>query len=107
MIFSPENISKILAGKKTETRRIMKPGETECRYKPGRNYAVQPGRGKYAGGRILVTEVWSEPLGWIDDNGAAAEGFKSRAEFFQNWTKLHGSTPLKQPVWVIRFEVVS
>ena len=69
MLFKPEMIDAIVAGKKTQTRRIVRPGEYQ-RYLPsltfanqaviaqrgiaghftkwevGRSYAVQPGRGK-------------------------------------------------------------
>ena len=62
MIFKPELAEKVLAGEKTETRRVVKDGEVECRYVPGRDYAVQPGRGKRAIGRIYITDVRREKL---------------------------------------------
>ena len=43
MIFKPELVEKILVGEKTETRRKANPDGSQ-RYKPGRTYAVQPGR---------------------------------------------------------------
>lgn len=51
VIFRPELARKIIRGEKTMTRRPIKPGETTCRYRPGRDYAVQPGRGNVLGVR--------------------------------------------------------
>lgn len=122
MIFGPEMIEKVLSGKKTETRRPVKPGETECRYKvdggPGGSYAVQPGRGKHELGRIEVFYTRRERLRDIDKWGAIAEGFTGEAltsaarispveQFFLYWKRLHGEpADVDREVWVIGFELV-
>lgn len=106
MIFKPEMVQRILAGSKTMTRRKLKPGETECRYREGRPYAVQAGRGKKATTRIVVTEVRAERLGDISDADAQREGFRGRHQFNDYWRKLHGSLEPDEQVWVISFHLL-
>lgn len=107
MIFSPKLAHLIVAQKKTMTRRPVKEGETECRYKPGRTYAIQRGRGQKEVARLRVLEVRRELLHDLPPLDALAEGFKSRDEFFAYWRGLHKTGPLMQiPVWVIVFELV-
>lgn len=103
MIFRPELVEKILAGEKTETRRPA--GSFECRYKPGRTYAVQPARTKPGVARILVKEIRREELGEIRHSGALREGFRNVTDFLIYWEKLYGRVDLLQEVWVIRFEL--
>jgi len=91
MIFAPENVELILKGIKTQTRRPRKslessigqngeivPGSgiVSCRWKwiVGKGYAVQPGRGKKAVGRILLTGIRLEQVGEISAFDAHAEG---------------------------------
>jgi hypothetical protein len=75
MIFRPELTEKVLSGEKTETRRPVKEGETECRYVAGRDYAVQTGRRRRSIGRIAVTDTRKEKLGEITHEAAVREGF--------------------------------
>lgn len=109
MIFRPELAEKVLSGEKTETRRIVKEGETSeaCRYVPGRDYAVQPGRRRRAIGRIAITDVRREKLGEITHEGALREGFSTVRAFLDYWRRLHGPASLdpEQEVWVINFEL--
>ena len=101
-------------------RRKVKPGETECRYKVGRTYAVQPGRTKAGVARIEVLYVRRERLRDLYKFGAIAEGFAGEAlwtggrvgpveQFFAYWSRLHGETPVDedQEVWVIGFGLVA
>jgi hypothetical protein len=104
MIFSPLDAEKILTGKKTQTRRLVKNGE-KCfdgitvsatwvhkimgasptdhrtwapyygKWQVGRTYAVQPGRGKKAIGRFRLLDIRREYLQDISHNDALAEGF--------------------------------
>ena len=104
MIFRPELVDLIVAGRKTETRRPVKPG-VGCRYQPGRSYAVQPGRGKRAVCRIDVRSARLECVGDIDDAAARREGFDSREGFLDYWRGLYGSMELGQKVWAIAFAV--
>lgn len=122
MIFQRELCHKIVQGKKTETRRPVKPGETQCRYRLGRSYALQRawpqrdpddeqpaprGRAETLATRIIIQAAHDEPLGDLDDAGARAEGFKTTDEFFDYWRKLYGveDVDVDQRVWVIHFTV--
>jgi hypothetical protein len=102
-MFRSEMLAKVLAGKKTQTRRPLRP---HCfRYQAGRSYAVTPGRGKRAVARILVLDVHEERLGDITLAGARAEGFKSTLEFKLYWDGLSRGLDIDSPVQVITFEL--
>lgn len=107
MIFRPELARKIARGEKTQTRRPVKPGEKHCRYREGRDYAVQPGRGKPSSLRILILAVEGQALGDLTYRDARAEGFKTRDEFQAYWRALYGSYDPGQPVWAIRFRLLT
>ena len=107
MIFKPEMIEKILAGDKTVTRRPIV-GNADCRYKDGRDYALQPGRGKKAVGRIRILDIRATELGHqLTILESAKEGFGSFRDFRDDWEDLYGVSwhPL-QRVWRIEFELV-
>lgn len=92
MNFSPDMARAVLAGRKTETRRPVKPGEDRCRYRPGHDYAVCPGRGQAAVGRIVVVHVERQVLGEVRQEDAIAEGFRGRhpiAAFARKWLDLY------------------
>ena len=103
MIFRPELAKLILQGKKTQTRRPMK--QATCRYQAGKSYALQPGRGKLAAGRITITEVRQEFLGDLSLKDAKREGFVTTDEFFDYWRGLYGSANPVLRVWVISFQL--
>lgn len=112
MIFKPDLCAKVLAGGKTQTRRPVKwpagllaPLEepTPCQYQPGRSYAVQPGRGQKAVGRIRVLEVARVRVLSIDGWDAVAEGFESRAAFLDWWRGFYGN--VEGECWRIRFVI--
>ncbi len=96
---------QVLAGTKTQTRRLAKGALPPWRV--GRSYAVQPGRGKHAVGRILVTAVRREALGRLSARDVRAEGYASRAEFETTWAEMHGTYDPVQLVDVVEFEVES
>jgi hypothetical protein len=91
---------------KTETRRRANPDGSQ-RYRPGRTYAVQPGRTEKGVARVRVISAEREALGEITEEGARREGFEDLAAFFDYWRGLYGKVSLSQDVWVIRFELVS
>lgn len=141
----------VLAGRKTQTRRIVKPGEA-CRdgmsvaktwsnvvlgttghrawepyylkWQVGRTYAVQPGRGKKAVGRIRITEIRRERLQEISLEDVLAEGVGIRIngelypitvrdvaheEFARLWGSIHtkpGTRWQDDPeTWALTFEL--
>lgn len=129
MLFKQILIDKIIAEEKNETRRHAKDGETlefdpdgkiirirqptgRIKWEVGRDYAVQPGRGKstyiHEGYplRILILEIVAEPLLRIDEGAARKEGFANRSEFLSYWDKLYGEgSHWKNPnLYVLKFE---
>lgn len=102
-----------MAGEKTVTRRLVSSNprspwwKQRCSLQPGRTYAVCPGRGKNAIGRVLVTDVHRDV--WF---GAAAlapeevrrEGFESAEEFDTALARINGKVPIGAVLWRIEFE---
>jgi hypothetical protein len=103
VIFTPEHVALIQQGRKTQTRRLVKPDEKECRYQVGKAPAVQPGRGKPASCRITILAVRRERLGAISEKDAKREGYRTVYEFRGIWTQLHGAWTPDREVWVITF----
>lgn len=104
MIFKPEMVEKILAGEKTVTRR---PARAYGRYAAGRDYALQPGRGKFSVGRILIEAADLTALGSIDDADARREGFPDRAAFLVYWRGLYGTLDDGQTVARFAFRLLA
>lgn len=88
MIFK-HTCEQVLAGKKTQTRRLVKPGEhfysqngfedqvlspnNFTKWKVHRTYAIQPSRGEKEVGRFLLKSIQRELLMDISANDARAE----------------------------------
>ena len=108
MIFSPDLAAKVMDGTKTVTRRRLH--GRPIRDQVGRTYAVQPGRGQKAIGRIRITAVRTERLGDITMAEAHREGFPETGNsiwaFIYYWERLHGGWDPDEEVAVIEFEVV-
>lgn len=112
MIFQ-YTIDKVLDGTKSRTSRLKKPGQwldewfnvdsadpdklhkavvcskLKAVYETGRDYAAQPGRGKFAECRILVKDLREEDARDISDADVLAEGFAYRVEFLDLWCRMH------------------
>ena len=127
MIFKDELCQKVLDGTKTQTRRLVKSNEYTwldnraeivevcasnhyLKWRVGNSYAVQPGRGKHAVGRIGITKIRRECLNAITHDDAQAEGVgRSIAAFAELWDSIHpkGKRWIDNPgVWVLEFELV-
>jgi hypothetical protein len=118
MIFA-HTLESVLSGAKTQTRRLVKAGESLTAdgtcicaasgrklYQVGRTYAVQPGRGKRAVARIRIVGLRHESLGDISAEDARAEGFSSPSAFLEAWRAIHGArTSLSAEVWIIAFRL--
>jgi len=123
MIFA-HTIDKVLCRQKHQTRRVVKPHEylvadgdlikveavakTRLRtvYEVGKQYAVQPGRGKKGVAYIELTGLREETVADISESDAQAEGFESKADFFATWRNIHGSNAdLQQKIWVLEFRL--
>lgn len=141
---------QVLDGTKKQTRRLVKPGEGfnafpsgwikdvrvypdlplphsmigKIKWAVGRTYAVQPGRGKKAAGRIRITGIRQERVQDISIQDAIAEGVPEQtatythpvyrslsvAAYAKLWNAIHtkpGETWNDNPsVWVLEFELV-
>lgn len=123
MIFQ-HTIDKVLAGTKTQTRRIVKENEfsstiprsvlpfmrtayrsgeiayvgagSRIVYEVGKTYAVQPARGKSAVARMRIMSIRREDVCNISYEDARAEGFSSIEEFLQIWCLIHDPAALKK-----------
>jgi len=101
VIFAGDLCTKVLTGEKTVTRRAIR-GET-CRYRVGRTYAVQPGRGQRAVARIRVLDVSiTDDFLHLSPGEVRREGFNSLSHFLGRWASLHGNF---DPCWRIEFEL--
>jgi hypothetical protein len=122
VIFRPEMVEKILAGEKTVTRRPVKfeidttwgqepiKRALPSRYIVGKDYAMQPGRGKAAIERILILSVTRCELRPFDvvqrEEEAVREGFETWQAFVNYWVSLYHRVNFTQLVDRIEFELV-
>jgi hypothetical protein len=127
MLFKPELLAKVLSGEKTQTRRMVKPGDValngfrnpmtpgywigvvthngRTKWQVFNTYAVCPGRGKVQQGRIFVRSIRQECAADITEADARAEGFANRDEFLAAWDAINGKGNRDASVWVLTFEV--
>ena len=101
MIFSPAHARLVMDGRKSQTRRRVRPDETVCRYVAGRSYSVQHDRHRPAVGRLVVVSVAQQPLGDLTLRDARAEGFRTRQEFRDHWHRLFPDMAAQDVVWVL------
>lgn len=112
MNFRPELAAKVMAGEKTVTRRLVSDNPRSpwfvggCTLQIGRDYAVCPGRGKNAIGRVRITNVYRLGLWPISDAEANKEGFPSAQEFRATFTAINKVWTPDAVVWRIEFEVL-
>ena len=112
MNFRPDLAAKVMAGEKTVTRRRMSDNprspwyRERCSLVVGRSYAVCPGRGKPAIGRVIVTAVDRSFLGAVNIREARLEGFRDTLAFLEAWREINGGLLLRsEPVWRVAFVV--
>jgi hypothetical protein len=121
MIFQ-YTFQQVLSGDKTKTSRLINPhdsavtgkdGKIEAvlnngrdKYRVGKTYAVQPGRGKPAVGRIRLLGIERKVVSETNKTEAKQEGYASRQEFFAQWDEIHGAGKRNIEVWMLEFELV-
>lgn len=72
-----------------------------------KTYAVQPGHGKHAIGRIKITSIrLIGRAGDIDQEEAEAEGFSDPEMFRELWARMYGAKALDEPRWALTIEPV-
>jgi hypothetical protein len=113
MNFRPELAAKVMAGEKTVTRRLVSDNprspwwREQCSLKINHSYAVCPGRGKHAIGRVRIVDIELQTLGTLGPFEARAEGFDSVESFEAAFAGINGSYDQDALVWRIAFEAVS
>jgi hypothetical protein len=111
MNFQPDLAAKVVAGHKTVTRRLASDNPRSpwwrggCRYTAGKEFTVNPGRGKVNIGRARVVSARLEDLADLDDGEAFREGFATKVEFVDAWAAINGSYDSEARVWRVEFEV--
>jgi hypothetical protein len=113
MNFRPELAALVMEGRKTVTRRLVSNNPRSpwfvdgCSLKVDRSYAVCPGRGKNAIGRVVVTSVELVPLDPICAEDARAEGFEDAKAFWAAFNAINKNVDPGEWVWRIAFKVVN
>jgi hypothetical protein len=123
MNFTPTLATRVMAGEKTVTRRLVSNNprspwwRERCSLEVGRDYAVCPGRGKHAIGRVRVRSVRRERLGDMLGSDLAVdqppiatlearrEGFLDAVAFKLAWLKINGGYDPDAEVWRVEFRV--
>jgi hypothetical protein len=113
MTFREELAAAVMAGAKRVTRRAASQNPRSpwyvggCSLVVGRDYAVQPGRGKPAIGRARIVSVRLDALGRLSEREAELEGFPSAQAFEDTFAALNGGRyDPTVPVWRIELEAV-
>lgn len=89
LTFKPEHIAQIERGEKTQTRRLVRPGESvepgpgpktvvqngRLKWQVGRRRAIKPGRTAKGVGYVRITGLRREHLQDISQEDAIAEGY--------------------------------
>jgi len=102
MLFKKKHIKLILAGKKTQTRRL--PGKLAS-YQVGQVYSIKDRWFGKAEGYILITRKFQQRLGDISPEDIRKEGYRDLDEFKVAWIKINGSWDSKRLVTVYEFKL--
>ena len=87
MQFKREMADLVLAGDKTQTRRLKPP-----RYKVGSIQPVQCGYRDKARGHVRILAIWKQRFGDVTEAEAVAEGFATLADFRKYIVKINPGT---------------
>lgn len=129
-----KTLPQVLSGLKTQTRRLVQPGDTteldslneiwrvyrngRLLYQVGKSYAAQGGRGQPAAGRILLKSIRKERVNEISEGDALAEGCIPSLEngwklpirlFPELWDSIHKgphSFYSGAEVWALEFSLI-
>lgn len=112
MIFRKDLAEKVMAGRKTVTRRLVSENPNSpwwierCRYPEGKEFTVNPGRGKLNIGRARVVSCERVVLGHPSEAEARREGFATAAEFEEGFAGINGNYDPEASVWRVELEAV-
>ena len=111
LLFKPEHVGPILAGSKTQTRRIW----SRWRANVGSTHLAKAKMlNKEHFAKLYILARWEEYLGDITEKDALAEGYQSREEYLKKFAEINAkqikkiSYPLERiSVKVLEFKVIS
>ena len=87
MLFKKWHIELILAGRKTQTRRLP---DKSANYHVGRVYGIRDRWFSKPEAHILITRKFRQRLGDISLEDVGKEGYSSLEEFQRAWEEVHG-----------------
>ena len=99
LLFKEQFISKIREKKKTQTRRLKQP-----KIKIGKNYHLRSSYRKVLPEKILITDIFQQYLGEINQEDITKEGFETPQEFINIWREIYGSYNPEELIWVVEFQ---
>lgn len=105
ILFKPEHVGPILAGTKTQTRRIW----TKPRAKVGAIHLAKTRMlSKEYFARLRILDVYREFPADISDDDARAEGYPAAKEYLEAFCRINRLPAVPdQTVFVVKFEVVA
>lgn len=108
ILFRPEHVEPILAGRKTQTRRIW----AKPRAKAGSIHLAKTKMlSKDCFARLRILAVYQEDLGDISEEDARSEGYDDSIEYLDAFFKINRIAEHDQAYWcimpvhVVQFEV--
>jgi len=105
MLFKRRHIELILAGRKTQTRRLP---DKSANYQVGRVYGIRDRWFSKPEAHILITRKFRQSLGDISLEDVGKEGYNTLQEFCRAWEEVNGqgSWDPQQIVTAYEFEVL-
>jgi hypothetical protein len=110
LLFKPEHVAPILAGTKTQTRRIW------VRWRANvlsTHFAKTKMLSREHFAKLYISDRWEERLGDISEEDAQAEGYHSREEYLAKFAEINARQIKKLPyhlneipVKVLAFKVI-
>jgi len=100
MMFKRELLDLVVAGKKTQTRRLHKNP-----LKEKQKYVIKKNWYENTEHYIRITKVYPQKLCDVSEEEARKEGFSSLEEFRDAWIRINGSWEPEMIVTVYEFEL--
>ncbi|MCJ7425043.1 ASCH domain-containing protein [Candidatus Bathyarchaeota archaeon] len=103
-IFKRKHLTKILAGQKTQTRRIHRP--ISQGWQIGKTYGIRDRWFTKPQTHITILRKFRQRLGDITQEDVQKEGYTSMEEFRKVWAEIYGQWNPDQIVTVYEFKKV-
>jgi hypothetical protein len=100
ILFTADNLKKVLEGRKTQTRRTGK-----LTYRVGRRYSIKDHYFGTPAAYVVIRRRWRERLGDIAPADVEKEGYADIDTFKAAWIQLHGRWDPAEAVTAYEFEL--